>query len=104
MADVAAILSPLPDRKVKWRTWKRVPPTELILDQSESGPLVYVARAEPAKVSTDDRVLAYLDAGADAVDAIEAVSGLSRSTIYSALKDLRRAGLVAKGSPLRRLP
>jgi hypothetical protein len=104
VAEVAAILSPLPDRHVKWRTWKRVPPTELILEQTEAGPLVFASHVEPGRTKTEDRVLSYIDAGATGVDEIVAASGMSRSRVYSGLQTLRNAKIVELGTPLRRKP
>ena len=104
VAEVAAILSPLPERHVKWRTWKRVPPTELILEQTESGPLVFASHVELRRSKSDDRVLSYIDAGATSVDEIVASSGMKRSTVYTGLQALRNAGIVERGTPLRRKP
>lgn len=104
VAEVAAILSPLPERHVKWRTWKRVPPTELILEQTEDGPLVFASHVEPARAKSEDRVLNYIDTGASTVDEIVSASGMRRSTVYTGLRTLRTAGIVSKGTPLRREP
>ena len=102
VAEVAAILSPLPERHVKWRTWKRVPPTELILEQTEAGPLVFASHVEPGRAKTEDRVLSFIDAGATSVDEIVSASGMRRSTVYTGLQSLRTSGIVERGTPLRR--
>jgi hypothetical protein len=101
--DVIATMSPLGDRRVRWETHKRVPRTSLILEQLEGGPFHLVADDQVRKPSTDDRLLAAIDAGAEKIEEVQIATGIPRSTLFDSLKRLRRAGILAPTGDLRRL-
>lgn len=104
--DVVILLTPLGERRLRWEVHKRVPYSALILEQADSGALVKVADETTAprrKASTDDRVLAAIEAGADSSEQIEIATGIPHRTVYNALQRLRVASLVAKGTPIRLL-
>jgi hypothetical protein len=100
--DVIALLSPMGDRRAQLTMHKRVPPSSLILQQTDAGPFEYVADVLERKPSTDDRVMAAIDSGADTVDLLTLALGLAERTIWNAIRRLRKTGLLADGVPLRR--
>ena len=100
--DVVALMWGLGERRVAWELHKRVPHSKLILEASEAGPLSFVAdetTASARQMSTDDRVLASLEAGATRADEIVTATGLSQAGVYKALKRLAQAGLVTARQP-----
>jgi DNA-binding transcriptional ArsR family regulator len=101
--DVVALLTNLGERRARWEVHKRMPHSRLILEAPEYGPVRVVAdeTSVPVRVSTDNRVLSAIEAGADTAEDIETGTGIPRRTVFSALKRLRSAGLVAKATPLR---
>jgi DNA-binding transcriptional ArsR family regulator len=100
--DVVALMWGLGERRVAWELHKRVPHSKLILEASDSGPLHMVAdetTSSAKAMSTDDRVMASLGAGAETADEIITATGLSRSGVFKALKRLAGAGLVTARAP-----
>jgi hypothetical protein len=100
--DAVIVMSPLGDSRVRWTTHKRVPRTSLILEQLASGPFRVVADDQVRKPSTDDRLLAAIDAGAETIDEVRIATDIPRSTLFDALKRLRRAGILEPTGELRR--
>jgi AAA domain-containing protein len=104
VADVIAVMSPLGDRRVKWQLLKRVPSSTLILEQTEAGPLVFVAdgAGRARQATNDDRVLAAVDAGATAVEEVVVATGMKERTAWDAVRRLRKAGILERQGELRR--
>ena len=104
MADVVVLVYPRPGGAVRWETHKRIARSSFLLRQSAEGPFEWVAEEDAHAERTPDRVLACIDAGSTDVDEIAETIGKKRSAVYAALGELRKAGLVASGTPLRRTP
>ena len=103
-ADVIALVSSLGEGRVKMELTKRVPPTTVILQHEDGGGLRLVSMGETAaeKNSTDDRVMACIDAGAQSVADVQAATGLSERTVWAAVRRLRATAILEVGTPLRR--
>lgn len=104
--DVAAILSPMGDRRVRWTLHKRIAPSNLILEQTLGGPFSFITDAAqpPHKPRAVDRVLACVDAGAMAADEVMVATGLGRRAVYQAVHDLREQGVLEATGAYRRTP
>jgi len=102
VASAVAIMSPLGERRVKWEVHKRVPHSELILEQDVTGTFHVLHELAESRASTDERVRAAIDAGAETADEVMAGTGIGKTAVYGALRRLREAGTVAPGQPLRR--
>jgi hypothetical protein len=103
-SDVVALISPLGDRRVKWQVLKRVPPSTLILEQTDAGPFVCIGDADSRdeKAGNDDRVMACIDAGSTAVDEVVEATGLPKRTVWNAVQRLRQAQILESRGALKR--
>jgi hypothetical protein len=100
--DVVALMWPLGEQRMSWELYKRVPHSKLILEQKESGALHTVVdetSARSKQVSTDDRVLGAIESGAQAWDEVMHGTGLSKASIFRAVKRLRMARLITQHEP-----
>lgn len=105
VADVVALVTPLGDRRVKWALHKRIRPSELILEQTETGPFAFVAEADAGdrRQSSDDRVMACVDAGAVSIDEVVIGTGMPKRTAWNAVKRLRDAGVLRRDGVFERV-
>lgn len=100
--DVVALMWPLGEQRIHWELFKRVPHSKLILAASPTGPLTVVediSTVRDKRMSTDDRILSAIEAGAGEWEEIKHATGLSKAGIFKSLGRLHRAGLVSKGAP-----
>ena len=108
-ADVVAVMTDLGDCRIRWELAKRrgVPKSAGILDYT-SGITKWVADADeavdPASTGESIRVLRCIAAGAGTWEQVKEATGLGRTTVFSAIRDLRADGLIGKGTPYRITP
>lgn len=100
--DVVAVLSPLGEGRARWELHKRVPHSSLILQQND-GIFTCVAEESERRASTDDRIIAAVDAGAETVEQICIASGLKERTIWNGVRRLREVGILTRHMPLQRV-
>jgi hypothetical protein len=104
--DVVALMWPLGERRVAWELHKRVPHSRLFLQASEEGPLTFEAddtTSSKRRVSTDERIMAAIGAGAEYADEIVKASGISKAATYKALKRLAGAKIINDRAPFHLL-
>lgn len=105
VADIVALLTPLGDRRVRWTTHKRTRHVSLVLEATETGPFVCLSEAgRERQASTDDRILAAIDAGAASAEEVRLATGLARSTVFDGVARLRKAGVLTTKGALERTP
>lgn len=100
-ADSVATMSDLGDEgRVRWRMFKRVPKSSLVL-KAENGLWVKVAEEESKqrKRTNDDRVLGAIAEGATTEDEVRTALSMARRTFFDTLGRLREDGLVEEGTP-----
>jgi hypothetical protein len=105
--DVVVLITPLGERRLRWEVHKRVPYSALILEQLDSGAVVKVADETTAarrQASTDDRVLAAIDAGAESAEQVHLGTGIPERTVWAAVKRLRHAQILTPKGSLERAP
>ncbi|MBX3031428.1 MAG: AAA family ATPase [Chloroflexi bacterium] len=103
-ADVVVLVSDLGEGRLKLEVTKRVPPATVVLEQGSAGGFRLVSMGETAveRSSTEDRVMACIDAGAQSVADIHEALGISERAIWTAVASLRKRGILEPGTPLRR--
>ena len=104
--DVVAIMRSLGDRRIRWELLKRVPHSNLILEQQDGGGLKAVADETTAAArsqSTDDRILGAIDAGGQTAEEIRLATGLSKSGVYKGIQRLHQAHLITARPPYERV-
>jgi len=97
--DVVAMMWRLPEQRVSWELFKRVPHSQLVLQATQAGPLVAVANVltqRTRRQERDDKVLGYIEAGADSASLIVERGGGTRTTVDRAIASLLKAGLIRK--------
>jgi hypothetical protein len=95
--DVIVLVSPLGERRYRWEVHKRVPYSALILEQLNAGAVGKIADETTAtrrQASTDDRVLAAIDAGAESAEQVQVGTGIPERTVWAAIRRLRRARIL----------
>jgi AAA domain len=105
VADAVALLWPIEGGRVRLQMHKRVPRSDHILEQTAAGPFVWVAdgTSRARRVTTDDRVLASIDAGATNVDEIIIATDIPKRTVWNAVKRLRMSGIIEPQGALHRV-
>jgi hypothetical protein len=101
-ADVVAIATPLGERRVKFTVHKRMPYSEIVLEQAPSGAFRAVAETGERARSNDERVIDAIDQGADSVEQVCLALGIAERTVWAAVKRLRAAGILKSRGPLQR--
>ena len=104
--DVVALMWPMPERRVAWQLHKRVPPSRLILEATQTGPLLKLedlTTQRSKRMESDDKVLGAIDGGATTGAQIMELAGMSKAGVYKVLTRLAEEGLISKRPPYVRI-